>query len=169
VIVLATLWGLAAAFQTITDPGAPSGASMPVAPAGQQQQHHTGTYFDLWFERCDPAALERLLAADVNIVNAGGASSTRDQELRFYAERCGEAGFGTSSFPMRWEALPGTLKVHPVKDFGVLETGELRFLRRQNGVENELVRSRYLASWQRTEAGWLLKHLFLYDESRPGT
>jgi hypothetical protein len=68
------------------------------SPVAAEPGAHTRAYFNLWFRRCDAAALRALLAPDVEIINNGAASFTRDEEMGFYAERCREPHFGTPAY-----------------------------------------------------------------------
>jgi hypothetical protein len=96
------------------------------------------------------------------------ATSSSREELNFYAERCREPGFGTPAFPIRREELPGTVNVQVIKDFGVLETGQQRFVRRSpDGTDRELARTRFLALWQEQGGAWRLKRLYVYEVVTP--
>jgi hypothetical protein len=56
----------------------------------------------------------------------------------------------------------------PLKDFGVLGSGEHRFVRLgPDGARRELARTRYLALWKKTPEGWQLKRLYNYDAVLP--
>jgi hypothetical protein len=132
--------------------------------APPEPSSRTSAYFDLWFKRCDPAALASMLAPDVEIINRDAATFSDREELNFYTERCREPGFGTPAFRDRREALPGTLNSQAIKGFGVLETGQQRFVRRKpDGKDRELARTRFLALWQEQGGAWRLKRLYIYD------
>jgi hypothetical protein len=151
--------------QTAAQPG-PAQSSPVAAEPGAR----TRAYFDLWFRRCDAAALQALLAPDVEIINNGAASFTSDEEMGFYAERCREPDFGTPAYRDLREEIPGTARAMPLKDFGVLESGEHRFVRRgPDGARHELARTRYLALWKKAPGGWQLKRLYNYDAVLPPT
>jgi len=140
----------------------------PGSPVAAEPGAHTRAYFDLWFQRCDAAALQALLAADVEIINNGAVSFTRDEEMGLYSERCREPAFGTPAYRDLREEVPGTARAMPLKDFGVLESGEHRFVRREpNGARRELARTRYVALWKKAPGGWELKRLYNYDAVLP--
>jgi hypothetical protein len=138
------------------------------APADDPPPNRTSAYFDLWFERCDPAALSRMTAPDVEVINGGAISFARADELKFYEARCKEPGFGTPSFRDRREEVTGTFRSTLIKDFGVLETGEQRFVRREpDGRDRELARTKFLSLWERTGDTFRLKRMYAYDVVTP--
>jgi len=60
------------------------------------------------------------------------------------------------------ELVPGSLEVHPIKDYGAIETGSHRFRHMENGKE-EVGTFRFLMIWQKKEGKWRISRVVSYD------
>ena len=106
------------------------------------------------YNRCDTAAMERLVAKDLEFFHdQSGLSVGRElfvENNRKYI--CGK---------VQRDLVPGTLEVFPIKDYGAMETGVHRFRHPGNDTE-PLGEARFLMIWQQTSAGWQLTRVVSY-------
>jgi hypothetical protein len=116
------------------------------------------------FNRCsDPAQLDRhagYFAEDVEFYHdTGGVTWTRDEMLantRKYA--CGI---------FSRELIPGTLQVHPVKDFGAIAQGSHRFCQFASGKCEGL--ADFTMIWRHKDGAWQLTRVLSYGHRAAGS
>jgi len=65
-------------------------------------------------------------------------------------------------FKLTRELVPGTLEVHPIKDYGAIETGVHRFRHIENGKE-ETGTFKFLMIWQKKGGLWRISRVVSYD------
>lgn len=109
------------------------------------------------FNRCsDPAQLERhagYFAKDVEFYHdTGGVTWTRDEMLA-NTERYACGNFSR-------ELVPGTLRVHPIKDFGAISQGSHRFCQFANGKCEGL--AEFTMIWRHRDGAWQLTRVLSY-------
>lgn len=115
------------------------------------------------FNRCsDPAQLEKhagYFAEDVEFYHdTGGVTWSREAML------ANTKKFVCGNFTR--ELVPGTLQVHPIKDFGAISQGSHRFCQVSSGeCEGEVD---FTMIWQNTGAGWQLTHVLSYGHRAAG-
>ena len=141
-------------------PGIASGADAP-APSSGESLHTTvaaldSAVFDA-FNRCsDPAQLDRhagYFAEDVEFYHdTGGVTWTRDQMLENTRKHvCGN---------FSRELVPGTLQVHPIKDFGAIAQGSHRFCQFASGKCEGM--ADFTMIWRHKDGVWQLTRVLSY-------
>ena len=60
------------------------------------------------------------------------------------------------------ELMPGSLEVHPIKDYGAIEIGSHRFRHFENGKE-ETGTFRFLMIWHNENGQWRISRVVSYD------
>jgi Domain of unknown function (DUF4440) len=60
------------------------------------------------------------------------------------------------------ELVPGSLEVHPIKDYGAIEIGTHRFRHVENGKE-EVGTFKFLMIWQNKDGQWKISRVVSYD------
>ena len=60
------------------------------------------------------------------------------------------------------ELVPGSLEVHPIKDYGAIEIGVHRFRHIENGKE-EVGTFKFLMIWQNKNGQWKISRVVSYD------
>lgn len=116
------------------------------------------------FNRCsDPAQLERharYFAEDVEFYHdTGGVTWTRDEMLantRKYV--CGN---------FSRELMPGTLQVHPIKDFGAISQGSHRFCQFASGKCDGV--ADFTMIWRNKDGDWQLTRVLSYGHRAAGS
>ena len=109
------------------------------------------------FNRCsDPAQLDRhagYFAEDVEFYHdTGGVTWTREAMLENTRKHvCGN---------FSRELVPGTLRVHPIKDFGALSQGSHRFCQFASGQCEGL--ADFTMLWRHRDGIWQLTRVFSY-------
>ena len=58
--------------------------------------------------------------------------------------------------------VKGTLEVHPIKDYGAIETGTHQFQHIENGKE-EIGTFKFLMIWKKSDKGWQISRVVSYD------
>ena len=58
--------------------------------------------------------------------------------------------------------VKGTLEVHPIKDYGAIETGTHEFRHMENGKE-EIGTFKFLMIWQKKDNKWKISRVVSYD------
>jgi hypothetical protein len=58
--------------------------------------------------------------------------------------------------------VKGTMEVHPIKEFGAIETGSHQFRHMENGKE-EIGTFKFLMIWKKGEKGWQVSRVVSYD------
>ena len=60
------------------------------------------------------------------------------------------------------QLVPGTLEVHPIKDYGAIEVGSHQFRHIENGKE-EVGTFKFLMIWQKKNGLWRISRVVSYD------
>jgi hypothetical protein len=112
-----------------------------------------GRLFDA-YNRCDISAFTALFAPDVEFYHdTGGVTYTRDEAVANTKKYiCGK---------VRRELVPGTLQAYPIKDYGLLVTGEHRFCELANGGGCEGI-AEFTILWQRQGDSWRATRVLSY-------
>lgn len=116
------------------------------------------------FNRCsDPAQLEKhasYFAEDVEFYHdMGGVTWTRDAMLENTKKHvCGN---------FSRELIPGTLQVHPIKDFGAISQGSHRFCQFASGKCEGL--ADFTMIWRHKDGAWLVTRVLSYGHRAAGS
>ena len=65
-------------------------------------------------------------------------------------------------FKLTRELVPGSLEVHPIKDYGAIEIGVHRFRHIENGKE-EVGTFKFVMIWQQKNELWKISRVISYD------
>ncbi|GJG85297.1 hypothetical protein tb265_04780 [Gemmatimonadetes bacterium T265] len=114
--------------------------------------------FDASYVRCDTAAVEALLADDVefyhDLTGFHAGHQVRD-DFRRLAANCPRAQ-GIARV-----LVPGSLRVYPIRDYGAVEAGEHRFVRRDGAPGGG---ARFVHLWrQQPDGRWRLARVLSFD------
>jgi hypothetical protein len=129
--------------------------------SGEESLHATVAALDVAlfdaFNRCsDPERLEKhagYFAEDVEFYHdTGGVTWTRDEMLANTKKHvCGN---------FRRELVPGTLQVHPIKDFGAISQGSHRFCQFESGKCEGL--ADFTMIWRHRDGAWQVTRVLSY-------
>lgn len=120
------------------------------------------------------AALDSALFSALNAHAATALGSWFTPDLEFYHDKGGLAGFDSTmagfqrmftnpaTADMHREMVPGTLEVHPLGDFGLLEICQHRFCHTENGQE-ECGTFKNIMVWRKDGAGYKVSRVISYD------
>ena len=157
-VLLAVAWLAAGPASASASPSAPAGAEPAAGEAGLAQTIAAldAAVFDA-FNRCaDPAQLDRHASHFDPAVefyhDTGGVTWTRDEMLantRKYA--CGN---------YTRELVPGSLRVHPVKDFGAISQGTHRFCQVVDGRCDGI--ADFTMVWRLQDGQWRITRVLSY-------
>lgn len=120
------------------------------------------------------AALDSALFAAFNAHDAEDLGRWFTPDLEFYHDKSGRddydstmAGFTRlfiqlETADMRREIVPGTLEVHPLGDFGLLEICQHRFCHTEN-VREECGTFKNIMVWRKEGAGYKVSRVISFD------
>lgn len=66
------------------------------------------------------------------------------------------------AYKLSRKLISETLEVHPIKDYGAIETGTHQFRHIENGKE-ETGNFKFLMIWKQTDKGWQISRVVSYD------
>jgi hypothetical protein len=121
-------------------------------------------FFDVQFEKCEPAAMRAMLTDDVEFFHdKGGLIKGADAFVAMYTKMCTERQ-PPDAWRSRRKLVEGTLHVDPVPGFGAIETGEHTFHERKGEGPQKLVgRAKFAIVWQLAPDGWRMSRILSYD------
>lgn len=152
----------------LTTPAIPTGSALTEAIRARD-----ATLFATIFDRCDPAALRKMVTDDFEMYHDrdGVVSRSGDAFVADYAKQC--ATWTKDSWRSRRALQDGTLMVYPIPGFGAIEDGWHLFYERQgDGPEKLVGRGRFTHVWALTPDGWRLSRVLSYAHAPvpdPGT
>jgi ketosteroid isomerase-like protein len=120
------------------------------------------------------AALDSAMFAAFNAHDAEDLGRWFTPDLEFYHDKSGLAGFDSTmagfrrlftqpeTADMRREIVSGTLEVHPLGDFGLLEICQHRFCHTENGQE-ECGTFKNIMVWRKEGASYKVSRVISFD------
>lgn len=116
------------------------------------------------FNRCDTAAMGRVIAADFEFYHdKGGLTRGREPMLAMEEERCSR-----TDTTLRREVVDGSLAVFPLERYGAVQQGMHRFyLSEGEGPERLIEIARFMHVWRQTGDGWEITRAISYDHREP--
>ena len=118
------------------------------------------------------ATMDSLLFAAYNARNLGKLKSYFTEDLEWYQDNGGLLslqmvmtnfdGIFKRDYILTRTLVKGTMEVHPIKDFGAIETGSHQFRHMENGKE-EIGTFKFLMIWKKGEKGWQVCRVVSYD------
>lgn len=150
-----------------------TGLSLPVAAATLPEgpalratiEKVDAEFFDLFFEKCDPARAAASLTADFEMYHDrdGEVARSGADMVKLYTKQC-EAKKAPDAWRSRRELVAGSMTLHPIAGVGVFQQGEHVFYERQgNGPEKLVGRAKFSQFWRLEPDGWKLARVFSYD------
>lgn len=120
------------------------------------------------------AALDSAMFSAFNAHDDDRLGTFFTPDLEFYHDKSGLAGYDstmagfrrlftqTTTADIRREIVPGTLAVHPLGDFGLLEICQHRFCHTENGKE-DCGNFKNIMVWRRDSTGYKVSRVISYD------
>ncbi len=118
------------------------------------------------------AKMDSILFRAFNTQNMGRFQALFTKDLEWFQDNDGLIpynkvfqAFATSfKSPMKLtrELVPGSLEVHPIKNYGAIEIGVHRFRHIENGKE-EVGTFKFLMIWKKTAGKWKISRVISYD------
>lgn len=121
------------------------------------------SFFDA-FNRCDTAAMARVIAVDFEFYHdKGGLTRGRGPMLAMEEERCAR-----TDTTLRREVLEESLAVYPMAGYGAVQQGMHRFYLSEGGGPEQLIEiARFMHVWREAEGGWEITRAISYDHRAP--
>lgn len=143
-----------------------SAATLPEGPALKAiLEKVDAEFFDLFFEQCDPARANAMLAPDFEMYHDkdGEVARSAADMIRLYTKQC-ETRKAPDAWRSRRELVAGSMTLHPIAGVGVFQQGEHVFYERQgNGPEKLMGKAKFSQFWRLESDGWKLARVFSYD------
>lgn len=118
------------------------------------------------------AAMDSLLFGAYNARNPGQLKSFFTEDLEWFQDNGGLLDLKTvmqnfegifkRDYVLTRTLVPGTLEVHPIKDYGAIQTGSHQFSHTENG-KLEVGTFKFLMIWKKGENGWQVSRVVSYD------
>ncbi len=138
----------------------PSGPVLNTAIAARDAE-----FFALFFEGCDVPRVTAMLTPDFEMYHDKGGL-VADGAAGFiadYAKRCEERK-KPDAWRSRRELVAGTMTLHRLEGYGVIEQGEHSFYERKgDGPEKKVGTARFTQIWKLDGGNWKLSRVLSYD------
>ncbi len=118
------------------------------------------------------AKMDSIMFAAFNARDMDKFKSLFTGDLEWFQDNGGLISYKTvfenfaNTFKKPWkltrELVPGSLEVHPIKDYGAIEIGVHRFRHIENGKE-EVGTFKFLMIWQQKNGLWKISRVVSYD------
>lgn len=138
----------------------PDGPALTAAIAARDAE-----FFDVFFEGCDVPRVTAMLTPDFEMYHDKGGL-VADGAAGFiaaYAKSC-EARKKPDAWRSRRELVPGTMTLHRLENYGVIEQGDHVFYERKgDGPEKKVGKARFAQVWKFDGGSWRLARVLSYD------
>jgi ketosteroid isomerase-like protein len=118
------------------------------------------------------ATMDSLLFTAYNTRNLDKLKSYFTEDLEWYQDNGGLLSLQTvmenfdgifkRDYVLTRTLVKGSMEVHPIKDFGAIETGSHQFRHTENGKE-ETGTFKFLMIWKKGDKGWQVSRVVSYD------
>jgi hypothetical protein len=118
------------------------------------------------------ATMDSLLFTAYNTRNLDKLKSYFTEDLEWYQDNGGLLSLQTvmdnfdgifkRDYVLTRTLVKGSMKVHPIKDFGAIETGSHQFSHTENG-KLEVGTFKFLMIWKKSNKGWQVSRVVSYD------
>ncbi|HOY29212.1 MAG TPA: nuclear transport factor 2 family protein [Flavobacteriales bacterium] len=120
------------------------------------------------------AVLDSAMFAAFNAHDASALGTFFTPDLEFYHDKGGLTRYDSTmanfrglfapnaETGLRRELVPGSLEVHPIGDFGLLEVCQHRFCHSENGKE-DCGTFKNIMVWRKQDSGWKVSRVISYD------
>lgn len=142
-----------------------TGYSQPTDKEVQDVIFHEDSLFWIAYNKCDVSAMESLLTEDVEFYHdMGGPSYGRDSLMATVKRNL----CSNNNFRLRRDAVPGTVKVFPLKKdgtpYGAIISGEHVFYINQAGQKEYLDgHASFAQLWMLKNSKWRMSRILSYD------
>jgi ketosteroid isomerase-like protein len=116
--------------------------------------------------------MDSLLFGAYNARNIEKLKSYFTEDLEWYQDNGGLLSFQTvlnnfeglfkRDYILTRTLVKGSMKVHPIKDFGAIQTGSHQFSHTENG-KLEVGTFKFLMIWKKGDKGWQVSRVVSYD------
>lgn len=129
-------------------------------------------------KQVNPALAKEIYQQDQGLFNAFNAKNAEgvlhyfSEDLEFYHDTGGLSNYqqnvvNTGNLLSREDSptrrlISEDFEVHPIKDFGAIQTGSHQFCHMANG-KNDCGTFKFLHIWKKTEQGWKITRVVSYD------
>lgn len=139
-------------------------------PAAAQEKKAASTTPELYHEI---AAQDSMMFAAFNKQDMNAFKVYFSKELEWFQDNGGlihydtvmmnfDNNFFKKNLQLKRELIKSTLEVHPIKDYGAIETGSHRFKHFENGKE-EIGTFKFLMIWKKENERWVIMRVVSYD------
>lgn len=118
------------------------------------------------------AKMDSLFFGDYNAQNLEKLKTWFAEDLEWYQDNGGLLDYQTvinnfdgifkKDYKLTRTLVKGSMEVHPIKDFGAIETGSHQFSHTENG-KLETGTFKFLMIWKKGENGWQVSRVVSYD------
>ena len=118
------------------------------------------------------ARMDSIIFAAFNTQNMAKFQPMFTKDLEWFQDNGGLISYKTvfenfgntfkKAYKLTRELVPGSLEVHPVKNYGAIEIGVHRFRHIENGKE-EIGTFKFLMIWQKKNDLWKISRVISYD------
>lgn len=138
----------------------PDGPALTAAIAARDAE-----FFEVFFEGCDVPRVTAMLTPDFEMYHDKGGL-VADGAAGFiadYAKSC-EARKKPDAWRSRRELVPGTMTLHRLENYGVIEQGDhVSYERKGDGPEKKVGKARFTQVWKLDGGSWRLARVLSYD------
>lgn len=108
--------------------------------------------FDLAFNQCNIELWKEIVSEDIEFYDdRTGLNTSFEKEVRSFEDKC------SKPFAVTRQLVSN--EIHPLGDYGALQTGKHNFYVDDNLVE----KSQFITIWERKADSWIVKRVVSYD------
>lgn len=122
-------------------------------------------FFAAVFDTCDTKTIAGMVTDDFEMYHDKGGQTARSAAdlLKSMEGMCARQKTG-DDYRARRELVPGSMKVHPLNNYGAVQVGEHRFFKLTPGKPEQLVEvALFTHLWKQDASGWKLARVVSYD------
>lgn len=120
--------------------------------------------FDVYFNKCQPDQLRKMVTPDVEFYHDKGGVVAHDANalVADYEKSCREK-LSPDAWRSRRELVSPSLRVYPIPGFGAIEEGDHRFYERKgDGPEKLVGAAHFVIVWSMQTDGWRMSRVLSY-------
>lgn len=108
--------------------------------------------FDIAFNQCNMELWKEIVSQDIEFYDdRTGLNTSYEKEVRSFEDKC------SKPFDVTRQLVSN--EIHPLGEYGALQTGKHNFYVDGNLVE----KSQFITIWERTADSWIVKRVVSYD------
>ncbi|MBO9154441.1 nuclear transport factor 2 family protein [Chitinophaga sp. GCM10012297] len=110
------------------------------------------------FNDCDTLKSKAMFTTDLEFYHDHGGLTRYEENNASIRHRC------TQEYTVRRELVPGSMEVHPIKDFGAIQLGAHRFYYTPKGGKETLDGTfRFVHVWKNDNGEWKIARVISFD------